>query len=151
MTILKNKIKIIDPLPIIPNKKNLRLKILIFFLTILIILTIFLTIYNYLIPYINAVKLDKIIGKKTYLTDCNTKDFLIINSTKSYSMQLTNNDCEKEYYEGNFIIKNNNIIFNYETTINNKQTNKNIIGLIDINDNYNIIINNKNFESEKHE
>lgn len=152
MTTLKNKIKIISPLPNKIIKKESPKKIIaIISIVIIAFISISILICNILLPYFNAVKIDKINGKKISITECNTKDFLIINLNYSYSMQLTNNECEKNFYEGDLIIKNNKIIFNYKETINNKTIKKTITGIIDINNNYNIIINNTEFESEKNE
>lgn len=138
MTTLKSKIKTVDSLPYIEKKKTNPLKILIILVIILLITLVIYLTYNELSPYFNAVNINKIVGKKTNITKCNTKDYVIINKDKSYTMNITNDNCEKEYYEGNITIKSNNIIFN-----------NNITGKID--NNYNIIINNKIFESEKNE
>ena len=138
MTTLKSKIKTVDSLPYIEKKKTNTLKIIIILVIILLITLVIYLTYNELLPYFNAVNINKIVGKKTNITECNTKDYIIINKDKSYTMNITNDNCEKEYYEGNITIKSNNIIFN-----------NNITGKID--NNYNIIINNKIFESEKNE
>ena len=135
MTTLKSKIKTVDSLPYIEKKKTSPLKILIILVIILLITLVIYLTYNELLPYFNAVNINKIVGKKTNITECNTKDYIIINKDKSFTMNITNDNCEKEYYEGNITIKSNNIIFN-----------NNITGKID--NNYNII-NNKIFESEK--
>ncbi len=138
MTTLKQKIKTVDSLPYVEKKKNNPIKILIIIVIILLVTLVIYLTYNELLPYINATNINKITGKKINITECNTKDYIIINKDKSYTMNITNDNCEKEYYEGNITIKNNNVIFSNE-----------IIGKID--NNYNIIINNKIFESEKNE
>ena len=61
-----------------------------------------------------ATNINKITGKKINITECNTKDYIIINKDKTYSMNLTNNNCISNYYEGTIIIKNNEIIFTKE-------------------------------------
>ena len=77
MTTLKTKIKTVDSLPNIEKKKTNPLKILIILgIILLITLVIYLT-YNRLLPYINAVNINKIVGKKTNITECNTKDYII--------------------------------------------------------------------------
>lgn len=138
MTTLKQKIKTVDSLPYVEKKKNNPIKIFIIIVIILLVTLVIYIIYTKLLPYINATNINKITGKKINITECNTKDYIIINKDKSYTMSITNNNCEKEYYEGNITIKNNNVIFSND-----------IIGKID--NNYNIIINNKIFESEKNE
>lgn len=138
MTTLKKKIKIIDSLPPENKEKKSIISILIYITITLVILTIGYLIYTQLIPYIFATDINKITGKKTTITECNTKDYIIINKDKSYTMGLTNNDCEQQHFEGDIIIKNNEIIFN-----------KSIKGKID--NNNNIIINNNLFESENNE
>ena len=138
MTTLKSKIITVDSLPYVEKKKNNPLKIFIKLVIILIITLVIYLIYNRLLPYINAVNINKITGKKTNITECNTKDYIIINKDKSYTMSLTDNNCNTNYYEGNITIKSNNIIFNDSIT-----------GKID--NNYNIIINNNIFEDGKNE
>ena len=138
MTTLKQKIKTVDSLPYVEKKKNNPIKIFIIIVIILLVTLVIYIIYTKLLPYINATNINKITGKKINITECNTKDYIIINKDKSYTMNITNDNCEKEYYEGNITIKNNNVIFSND-----------IIGKID--NNYNIIINNKIFESEKNE
>ena len=138
MRTLKTKIKIVDSLPYVEKKKTNPLKILIILVTILLITLVIYLTYNELIPYINAVNINKIVGKKTNITECNTKDYIIINEDKSYTMSLTDNNCTTNYYEGNLSIKNNIITFT-----------KTIKGTID--NNYNIIINNHIFEDDKNE
>lgn len=138
MTTLKQKIKTVDSLPYVEKKKTNPLKILIIIVIIILITLVIHLTYNKLLPYINATNINKITGKKINITECNTKDYIIINKDKSYTMNITNDNCEKEYYEGNITIKNNNVIFSNDIT-----------GKID--NNYNIIINNKVFESEKNE
>ena len=138
MTTLKKRIKIIDSLPPEKKEKKSIISIIITIITILIFIVILYISYIKITPYIFATNINNIIGKKTNLTDCNTKDYIIINKDKSYTMSLTNELCEQKHYEGNLIIKNNEIIFNKE-----------IKGLID--NNNNIIINNNIFESDKNE
>mgnify|MGYP004598315781 FL=1 len=138
MRTLKTKIKIVDSLPYVEKKKTNPLKILLILVTILLITLVIYLTYNELIPYINAVNINKIVGKKTNITECNTKDYIIINEDKSYTMSLTDNNCTTNYYEGNLSIKNNIITFT-----------KTIKGTID--NNYNIIINNNIFEDDKNE
>lgn len=138
MTTLKSKIIRVDSLPYVEKKKTNPLKILIILVIILLITLVIFLIYNRSLPYINAVNIDKITGKKTNITECNTKDYIIINKDKSYTMSLTDNNCNTNYYEGNITIKSNNVIFNNSIT-----------GKID--NNYNIIIDNKIFESDKNE
>ena len=132
---LKPKIKIIPSLPPIPNETKKTHKIIITILIILIIIILLYITYLIITPYINSVNINKIAGKKIHITNCNTKDYIIIGKDKSYSMKLTNDNCISKNYEGNLIIKNNEIIFN-----------DNIKGIID--NNYNIIINNNKFERE---
>ena len=138
MTKLKSKIKTIDSLPPEKKQKKSIISILIYIIITLVIITICYLIYTELIPYIFAKDINKITGKKIYITECNTRDYIIINSDKTYTMSLTNTNCEQKNYDGNIKIKNNIIIFNDKIT-----------GLID--NNYNIIINNNLFESEKDE
>ena len=138
MTILKQKIRNIDSLPYVEKKKTNPLKILIILITILLITLVIYLTYNELLPYINAININKIVGKKTNITECNTKDYIIINKDKSYTMSLTDNNCTTNYYEGNLSIKNNIVTFS-----------KTIKGTID--NNYNIIINNNIFEDDKNE
>ena len=135
MVKLKNKIKIINSLP--PEKKE---KTSITSILVTIIIIVLLSIIGYfsyikLLPFINAVNINKIKGKKINISKCNTKDYIIINKDKSYTMSLTNNNCEIKYYEGNITIINNEITFN-----------KTLKGTID--SNYNIIINDSIFKSE---
>lgn len=138
MTTLKSKIRKIDSLPYIEKRKTNPIKTLIIIIIIILITLVIYLIYAKIFPYINAVNINKIAGKKINITECNTKDYVIINKDKSYSMSLTDINCNTNYYEGNVIIKNNTIIFK-----------TNIIGKID--NNYNIIIKNNIFESEKNE
>ena len=138
MTKLKKKIKVINSLPSEQKEKKSIISILIVLIITLTIITCAYLVYTELIPYIYATDIEKIIGKKTNITDCNTKDYLIINDDKTYTLSLTNENCEQELYKGNIKIKNNNIIFN-----------KNLIGIID--NKYNIIINDNLFESDKNE
>ena len=134
MVKLKRRIKKIDSLP--PKKKNFSIDKLIFILITIIILMFsgYIT-YVKLLPYINSVNINRIKGKKVYYSDCNTKDYVIINKDKSYSLSITDDECNTKYYEGNVIIKYREITFN-----------KILKGLI--NDDYNIIINDKTFEAE---
>lgn len=138
MVKLKNKIITINSLPTQEKKKISLSTIIIIFITILLLLISLYFIYKKLLPYVNAVDINKIAGKKTYITECNTKDYIIIGKDKSYSISITNNNCETKHYEGDITIKNNEIIFN-----------DNYKGIID--NNYNIIINNNIFESDKNE
>lgn len=138
MTTLKSKIKKIDSLPYIEKRKTNPIKTLTIIIVIILITLVIYLICTKILPYINAVNINKITGKKINITECNTKDYVIINKDKSYSMSLTDINCNTNYYEGNVLIKNNTIIFK-----------TNIIGKID--NNYNIIINNSIFESEKNE
>jgi len=135
---LKAKIKIIPSLPPTHNETKKINKIIIKILIILIIIILLYITYLSITPYINSVNINEITGKKIHITNCNTKDYIIIGKDKSYSMKLTNNDCISKNYEGNIIIKNNEIIFN-----------DNIKGIID--NNYNIIINNNIFERENND
>lgn len=138
MVTLKKKIKVIESLPPEDNKKTSTGKIITTFITIIILGILILITYKILTPYLNAVNINKITGKKINITECNIKDYIIISPDKSYSLSLTNENCETKHYEGTIIIKNNEINFD-----------KNIKGIID--NNYNIVINNKLFESEKNE
>lgn len=136
---LKRKIRIVNSLPEKNKKKRSIISIIIYIIIFFIISLGIYIGYNELIPYLLKTNINKITGKKTTITDCNTKDYIIINKDKSFTMSLTNiNTCEQKYYNGDIIIKSNKIIFN-----------KNITGIID--NNYNIIINNNVFESEKNE
>ena len=138
MAKLKRKIKTVDSLPL--EKKN-KYSIVSIIISIILLLTFAVVIYfgyTKITPYINAVDINKIAGKKINITKCNTKDYIIINKDKSYSLFFTDEECNQKHYEGNVTIKNNNIIFN-----------DSIDGLID--NNYNIIINNNLFESDKNE
>lgn len=138
MVTLKKKIKVIESLPPEDNKKTSTGKIIATFITIFIFSILIFIGYKLLVPYFNAVDINKIVGKKINITKCNTKDYIIISKDKSYSLSLTNENCETKHYEGTITIKNNEINFN-----------NNIKGIID--NNYNIIINNKLFESGKNE
>ena len=135
---LKDKIKVIDSLPIEKKKKTSVISIISNIIFILIIFVIIYLIYIKITPYLNATHINKIEGKKININECNIKDYVIINKDKSYSLLITDKSCNQKHYEGNIIIKNNKIIFN-----------KNIEGLID--NNYNIVINNNLFESDKNE
>ena len=149
MTKLKNKIRNIPPLPNKIKKKTSPIKII---LTIPFIISMFIGLYftlKQIYPYINAVKINKIIGKKISTTECNTLEYIIINIDKTYSMKITDENCNINELNGNIIIKNNIIYFQYEETINNKIIKKEKQGIID--KNYNILINNNTFMSEKNE
>lgn len=138
MVKLKNKIKVVESLPHEDNKhKTLNKIITIIIIVIILIITCYIT-YIKLLPYINATDINKIVGKKINISDCNIKDYIIIGKDKSYSMSITNSECKTNHYEGTITIKNNKVIFNDKIT-----------GLID--NNYNIIINNNIFESDKNE
>ena len=138
MSKLKKKIKVIDSLPQEKKEKKTIIPFIGVLLFITIILFIGYLIYTKYIPYIFATDIKKITGKKIYITNCNTKDYIIINKDKSYTMSLTNEDCIKNHYEGDIIIKYNEIYFTEQ-----------IKGYID--NNNNIIINKKIFESDKNE
>lgn len=135
---LKKKIKVVNSLPLEKKKKTSIISVLFTILFISIFGLIIYFTYTKLTPYINAVDIKKVSGKKINITDCNTKDYIIINNDKSYSLLLTNENCIQKHYEGNVTIKNNTIIFNEK-----------INGLID--NDYNIIINNNLFGSDKDE
>ena len=124
---LKKNIVKIDSLPL-DNKKNTPLKIIFFLFILFTISIISYIIYNKTISLTKTININDIKGKKIYLTDCNTKDYLIIGKDKSFSLSITDNNCNTNYYEGNIIIKKNIIYFT-----------NGIEGTID--DNYNIIIN----------
>jgi len=138
MTILKSKIKVISSLPNSPEDNNKKTNIIITIIVLIILLGISYLIYTNVKPYINAININKITGKKIYITECNTKDYIIIGKDKSYSLELTNSNCIKEYYEGTLFIKNNEIIFNDK-----------LKGYID--KEYNILINNNKFVGESNE
>ena len=138
MVKLKKKIKVIESLPPEDNNKISISKIIANFITTIIFGILIFVGYKLLTPYFNAVDINKILGKRININECNIKDYIIISSDKSYSLSLTNNSCETKHYEGTIIIKNNEINFD-----------NNIKGIID--NNYNIIINNKLFESDKNE
>lgn len=154
MTKLKRKIRTIASLPPSPEDKEKKTNTIITFILIILLAIGGYFIYQKLSPYIFAVEVNKITGKKVNITKCNTKDYIIISKDKSYSMSLTNDSCKQEHFEGNLYTKNNTIIFEYEIE---KETNKKdndiitkkITGLID--QNYNIIINDNLFEEEKNE
>lgn len=152
MTKLKKRIRTIASLPPSLEDKEKKSNTIIGFILIILLSLGGYFIYQKLSPYIFAVKINKITGKKVYITDCNTKDYIIISKDKSYSMALTNDSCKQEHFEGNLYIKDKNVIFKYEVEIEtNKKDNeiatKKIVGQID--ENYNIIINNNKFEEEK--
>ena len=138
MTTLKKKIKPIDSLPPLKKERKSITTILSYTIITLVILTSCYFIYKELIPYIFATDINKITGKKINITECNTKDYIIINKDKSYTMKLTDTNCKQTNYEGDIKIKSNKIIFN-----------KNITGLTD--NNNNIIVNNNLFESDNNE
>lgn len=138
MVKLKSKIKTVESLPPTTKKKIGIITILTYLIITLIILVVGYIIYINIFPYINAININDINGKKINITKCNTKDYVIIGKDKSYSLSITNDDCITKYYEGTVILKNNEIIFN-----------KNLKGIVD--KNYNIIINNNIFESDKNE
>ena len=138
MVKLKNKIKPINSLREEKKEKMNISTIIISISSLLIFLTLIILFIYKSLPYLRATNINKIEGKKINITECNNKDYIIINKDKSYTMSLTNDDCISNHYEGTLIIKDNTIIFN-----------NNIKGLID--NNYNIIINNKIFESDNNE
>ena len=131
---LKKNIVKIDSLPS-DSKKNISLKIIFFLFILFTIAIISYIIYNKTISLTKTININDIKGKKIYLTDCNTKDYLIIGKDKSFSLNITDNNCNTNYYEGNIIIKKNIIYFT-----------NGIEGTID--DNYNIIINGNIFKDE---
>ena len=88
MVKLKNKIVKIDSLPSYKKKKISFTKILFYIIVLLIFLTILYFSYIKLLPYINAIDINKITGKKINITECNTKDYIIINKDKTYSMNI---------------------------------------------------------------
>ena len=135
---LKRKIKKINSLPY-KKQNNIPLSKILYFLMYFTVGTIIVIVfYIQLIPLVNSVNISKIIGKRIYYTDCNTKDYIIIGKDKSYSLSITDNECDTKYYEGTLKIKSNTIIFN-----------KKIVGKID--NNYNIYINDNLFKEEKDE
>ena len=136
MVKLKRKIVMIDSS--IEEKKIKVLPILGTILITIILLIIGYIIYKNIKPYMTAVKIDNVAGKKTFVTKCNNKDYIIIGKDKSYTMSLTNDNCEKNYYEGTVIIKENKILFNEQIT-----------GIID--NDYNILINNTIFKKDNNE
>ena len=107
MTTLKPKIKRINSLPPEIKQKKSFIDIFIPLIFIFVLLSIGYFLYKELHPYFNAIDIKKISGKKTYISECNTKN-----------------------YEGNLKIKNNEIIFdnnmkgyidnNYNIKINDK-------------------------------
>ena len=132
MVHLKSKIRVINSLP--DEKKEFSIdKLIIILITIIIIMFLSYLTYVKMLPYINSININEINGKKVYFNECNTKDYIIINKDKSFTMSITNDNCESDYYEGNITIKYNEIIFNDLYT-----------GIID--NDYNIIINNHKFE-----
>ena len=131
---LKKNIVKIDSLPS-DSKKNTPLKIIFFLFILFTIAIISYIIYNKTISLTKTIDINDIKGKKIYLTDCNTKDYLIIGKDKSFSLNITDNNCNTNYYEGNIIIKKNIIYFT-----------NGIEGTIV--DNYNIIINGNIFKDE---
>ena len=138
MVKFKKKIKIVNSLPDKEKRKVSISNVLITTIICVLIVLLGFILFKYLYPYVTSVNINNIVGKKTYINDCNLKDYVIIEKDKSFSMSLTNNKCKTKYYEGNIEIKGNNITFN-----------KNITGIIT--SDYNIIINNNKFESEKNE
>lgn len=154
MTKLKKRIRTVASLPPSPLDKEKKSNRIIGFILIILLSIGGYFIYQKLSPYIFAIKINKITGKKVNITNCNTKDYIIISKDKSYSMALTNDSCKQEHFEGNLYTKDKNVIFKYDVEIKtNKKDNdivtKEIIGQID--ENYNIIINNNKFEEEKND
>ena len=135
MTTLKPKIKRINSLPPEIKEKKSFIDIFIPLVFIFVLLSIGYFIYNELLPYFNAIDIKKISGKKTYISKCNTKNYVIIGNDKTYSLEISDEECNTKNYEGNLKIKNNEIIFD-----------NNMKGYID--NNYNIKINDKLFKSE---
>ncbi len=132
---IKNKIKVVDSLPVESNKKNYLKTILIALSFIIILSLIVFIVYRKFSPYINAIDVKEISGKKIFITECNTKDYIIISEDKSYTLQLTDENCNILNFEGNIVIKNNIIFFD-----------KNLTGTID--KDYNIIINDNIFKND---
>ena len=148
MVHLKKKIRIVSSLPP-EEKKKMDISGIIIALVFLIVLGLVgYFIYNKLLPYINATDINKIKGKKVFITTCNTKDYVIINKDKSFTMSLTNDNCTTKYYEGNITIKYNQITFT--SKLKNEENKKEVIEVINgaIDAEYNIIINNNIFEAE---
>lgn len=138
MVKLKNKIITVYSLP--PDEKK-KISVSSILITLIIVLMLIITTFSIIketIPYIHATKIENIAGKKTFITACNTKDYIIIGIDKSYSLSLTDGNCQTHYYEGTINIKDNKITFN-----------ENISGIID--NNFNIIIKNNLFESDENE
>ncbi len=135
MTTLKPKIKRINSLPPEIKEKKSFIDIFIPLVFIFILLSIGYFLYKELLPYFNAIDIKKISGKKTYISECNTKNYVIIGNDKTYSLEISDEECNTKNYEGNFKLKNNEIIFD-----------NNMKGYID--NNYNIKINDKLFKSE---
>ena len=135
---LKTKIKVINSLPK-ENSNDLPLsKLLKYLIFITILLIIIVIIYGKALPYLFSMDINKITRKKVNYTECNTKDYIIIGKDKTYSLSLTDDSCQTDYYEGSFYIKSNNIIFD------NKMT-----GIID--NKYNITINDELFKDDTNE
>lgn len=135
MTTLKPKIKRINSLPPEIKEKKSFIDIFIPLVFIFVLLSIGYFLYKELLPYFNAINIKKISGKKTYISECNTKNYIIIGNDKTYSLEISDEECNTKNYEGNLKIKNNEIIFD-----------NNMKGYID--NNYNIKINDKLFKSE---
>ena len=135
MTTLKTKIKRINSLPPEIKEKKSFIDIFIPLVFIFVLLSIGYFLYKELLPYFNAIDIKKISGKKTYISECNTKNHVIIGNDKTYSLEISDEECNTKNYEGNLKIKNNEIIFD-----------NNMKGYID--NNYNIKINDKLFKSE---
>lgn len=135
MVKLKNKIRVIDSLP--PEKKNkfsiLKLLGILIFLVCIFLSGLFA--YKSITPYLNAIDIKYIVGKKVYLSECNTKDYVIIGKDKSYSMTITDEKCNIKNLDGDIVIKDNKVFFD-----------KYLVGMID--NNYNIIINGNLFVTE---
>ena len=100
MVKLKTKIVEVDS-SFEEKKKTSIINLLISIIILLIILSVCYIIYTWAKPYINAVDIEKIAGRRIVITECNTKDYLIIGKDKAYSMSITNENCEKENYDGN--------------------------------------------------
>ena len=88
MVKLKKKIKVIESLPPEDNKKISISKIIANFITIIIFGILIFVGYKLLTPYFNAVDINKILGKRININECNIKDYIIISSDKSYSLML---------------------------------------------------------------
>ncbi len=135
MTKIKKRIRVIPSLPPEEKEKVNIVNVLIVFIIIIGLALAGFIAYKKLLPYLNAVDVKKIAGKKVFLNECNIKDYVIISTDKSYTLSLTDNECNTKNYSGDVLIKDNKIYFN-----------DSLYGLID--NNFNIIINNNIFKAE---